>query len=172
MKPPTISLESAKKCAAGDDALDQRAHVRREKTRRGCERGGAAMTGLVSIAIAFALGCSPGIVVTDRWHRATLVASSALIVCDWGMTRWMPKSGAYERGYVELNPLLGRTPSAHTIDTVFFVALFAHVVAYPFLPRWARAWWYTTVTALELANVAYFKPSGVCGDFGTIGGGS
>lgn len=112
--------------------------------------------------------CSPRVIMKDRWHRATLVASTALIACDWGMTRWMPATGAYERGYVELNPLLGRKPSVGQVDAVFTVALLAHVAAYPQLPKWARAWWYTTVTAVELANVAAFNPAGVCGDVGAL----
>lgn len=106
---------------------------------------------------------------SDEYQRGMLAASTALVTCDWGMTRWMPKTGAYERGYVELNPLLGRTPSTTTVDAVFVLALAAHVRAYPLLPRWARAWWYTTVTVLEAANVAYFNPSGVCGDLGRLG---
>lgn len=104
----------------------------------------------------------------DRWHRTTLATSTALIACDWGMTRWMPKTGAYDRGYAELNPLMGERPSTTTVDLVFVAALTANVAAYPYLPKWARAWLYTSVTVLEAANVAAFNPAGVCGNFGAI----
>lgn len=125
----------------------------------------ASICAAIAITVA---GCCPHAIMSDRWHRATLASSTALIACDWGMTRWMPKTGAYERGYVELNPLLGRRPSATTIDVVFILAITANVAAYPYLPKWARAWWYTTATALEVGNVLTFNPSGVCGDFGAM----
>jgi hypothetical protein len=129
---------------------------------------GAAL--LVLLAVAD-VGCATGgrVLMSDGYQRTMLASSTALVTCDWGMTRWMPETGAYENGYAELNPLLGRKPSTTTIDTVFVVALVAHVGAYKYLPKWARAWWYTTVTAVEAANVAYFNPSGVCGDFGALG---
>lgn len=127
------------------------------------------MTRLLLAALV-ATGCATGrrVILSDAYQRATLASSTALIACDWGMTRWMPATGAYERGYVELNPLLGRQPSLRTVDTVFVTGLVANVVAYPLLPRWARAWWYTTVTVLEAGNVALFNPRGVCGDFGGL----
>lgn len=124
---------------------------------------------LILVLLLLTSACSRSFVLGDGYRRTMLATSSALVVCDWGMTRWMPKSGAYEDGFVELNPLLGRQPSTRTIDAVFVVALAAHVGAYRFMPKWMSAWWYTTVTAVEAANVAYFNPSGVCGDFGRVG---
>lgn len=122
---------------------------------------------------AITAGCASGrrVMMSDEYHRTMLASSTALVACDWGMTRWMPATGAYERGYVELNPLMGRNPSTSTVDAVFVTALVANVAVYPLLPKWARAWWYTSVTVLEAANVAYFNPSGVCGDLGAISSG-
>jgi hypothetical protein len=40
-----------------------------------------------------------------------LATCTAAIACAWGITRWMPKTGADESGYAELNPLMGRNPS-------------------------------------------------------------
>jgi hypothetical protein len=122
-------------------------------------------------ALASLAGCAAGsrAIMSDEYQHSMLAASTALIACDWGMTRWMPQTGAYERGYVELNPLLGRTPSTARVDATFAIALAAHVAAYPLLPGWARSWWYTTVTALDLANIVMFDPVRPCGNFGELG---
>lgn len=113
--------------------------------------------------------CSPRAILTDRGQRVLLATSTAAIACDWGMTRWMPRTGAYERGYVELNPIMGRNPSLTQIDAVFTGLIIANVASYWLLPRWAKAILYTSTTALEAGNIAMFNPAGVCGDFGAIG---
>jgi hypothetical protein len=42
-------------------------------------------------------------------------------------------------------------------------------ISYFVLPKWAKAILYTSTTALEAGNIAYFNPIGVCGDFGAVG---
>lgn len=126
--------------------------------------------GVLALGVVASLaGCSPRWIMKDRGQKVLLATSTALVACDWGMTRWMPKTGAYERGYSELNLLMGSNPSLEQVDAVFALSLAGLVAAYPILPRWARAWLYTSVTVLEAANVAYFNPSGICGDFGAVG---
>lgn len=106
---------------------------------------------------------------TRRGQRVLLATSTAAIACDWGMTRWMPRTGAYEKGFAELNPIMGRNPSLTQIDVVFASLLIANVASNWVLPRWAKAVLYTTTTVVEAGNIAMFNPSGVCGDFGAIG---
>lgn len=124
------------------------------------------------LIVVMVAGCSSQTMLSKRYQRITLTSSSALVVCDWGMTRWMPETNAYDRGYVELNPIVGRNPSTAKVDAIFAIALAAHIATYKIdaIPDWAKSWWYTTVTVVEAANVLYFNPSGVCGDFGAIGG--
>jgi hypothetical protein len=55
------------------------------------------------------------------------------------------------------------------VDAVFAGLIVANVASYFVLPKWAKAILYTSTTALEAGNIAYFNPSGVCGDFGAVG---
>lgn len=127
----------------------------------------AAVLVLVLVSVAPATGC--GEMLTKRGQRILLATSTAAIACDWGMTRWMPRTGAYEKGYAELNPIMGRNPSTAQIDVVFAGLLIANVASYYVLPRWAKGILYTSTTAIEGGNIALFNPSGVCGDFGALG---
>ena len=122
----------------------------------------------ILVLCVFVGACSPRAIMTDRGQRVLLATSTAAIACDWGMTRWMPKTGAYERGYAELNPIMGRNPSLGQIDAVFAGLIVANVASYFVLPKWAKAILYTSTTALEAGNVALFNPAGVCGDFGAL----
>lgn len=135
-----------------------------------CLLSSVARGALAFAVLAFlASACSPRAIMTDRGQRVLLATSTAAIACDWGMTRWMPKTGAYETGYAELNPLMGRNPSLTQIDAVFAGLLVANVASWFVLPKWAKAIVYTSTTALEAGNIAMFNPSGVCGDFGAVG---
>ncbi len=127
------------------------------------------MRAAIVVACLVVSACSPRWILKDRGQKVLLATSTAAIACDWGMTRWMPKTGGYEMGYAELNPIMGRNPSLGQIDAVFVGLIAANLASYWVLPKWAKAILYTSVTGLEAGNIAMFNPSGVCGDFGAIG---
>lgn len=124
---------------------------------------------LVMVFVAALSGCTKQVLFGDRTQKVLLATSTAAIACDWGMTRWMPRTGAYEKGFKELNPIMGQNPSLAQIDFVFAGLIAANLVSYKVLPPWARFILYSSTAFSEAVNIAMFNPSGVCGDFGAIG---
>jgi len=68
------------------------------------------------------------------------VASAGLTVVDWGQTRDIRHHGQM----VELNPILGRTPTDHAIRGYFGTVLLVHPIISAILPAEA------TVLGVEL----------------------
>jgi len=68
-------------------------------------------------------------------NRASLVASSVALVCDWGQTRHMAASGWGT--HMETNPLLGTKPTVGIVDGYFAATVLINSALWVALPeRW------------------------------------
>lgn len=74
-----------------------------------------------------------------RVNAGTLVASSALVACDWNQTRHAAARGWHigELPQWEANPLLGRAPSTGAVDAYFAGTIAVNAAVWYFVPaRW------------------------------------
>lgn len=92
----------------------------------------------------------------DPWTSADTAweaGFAALVLVDYGQTRW-----GLERGRSERNPLLGSTPDRAKLSAACLAAVVAHAGVSYLLPRdWRRFWQAFTITAEAAAvggNVA------------------
>lgn len=89
---------------------------------------------MVVVLMVGGLGCAD-----MRVNNSVLFASSALLVCDWSQTRQAAQRG-WHVGDVpqwEGNPMLGRTPSAATVDAYFGATIVLNAALWYLLPdRW------------------------------------
>jgi hypothetical protein len=70
-------------------------------------------------------------------NRATLVASTAAVACDWGHTRSYAAAGW--PGVHESNPIMGREPTTGTVDLYFAYAIAANALVWLAMPEKYRS---------------------------------
>jgi len=101
-------------------------------------------TRLAAVALALALANTAA---CTHVNRATLIASTAALACDWAQTRSFAERGwalrsAYGGDYLpklETNPIMGTAPSPMTVDLYFAGIAIANVALYLVVPesyRW------------------------------------
>ena len=91
----------------------------------------------------------------------THIPANALIIADWGQTRYIAGSDQYS----ETNPILGKHPSKGDVNTYFLSALVAYNVAYYLTPERHRDKVSTVVSLVQLGYVANNYRFGVGFDF-------
>ena len=70
-------------------------------------------------------------------NRATLVASTAALACDWAQTRELAGDGW--RTHRETNPMLGERPTTNVIDTYFLAAAIVNATVWAVMPERFRS---------------------------------
>ena len=115
---------------------------------------------LLVLALSVAASCAACMGTWEKYptfERRTsltlMVASNAAIVCDLSQTLWMAHGGRYDRGLIELNPVLGRTPSPGRIVATHIAALVANTATYFVLPKKWRPYYFIAAVTIEGANV-------------------
>lgn len=104
----------------------------------------------IVVVVLMAAGCT-------HVNRATLVASSLALACDFGQTYsaaadgWEPVAGRTARW--EANPIMGPRPSASVTSAYFFTALLANAVTWALMPRKLKSVVPLGVLALEAGPV-------------------
>ena len=84
---------------------------------------GALLWGLCSVANG------------GEFKPAEQSAVTALLVLDWGQTRYIARSDQYH----EVNPLLGRNPSTGDVDKYFAGSILLYnAMAYYLPPKWSK----------------------------------
>jgi len=91
----------------------------------------------------------------------THIPANALIVADWGQTRYI----AGHEQYIETNPILGKHPSKGEVNMYFASALVAYNVVYYITPERHRDKVSTVVSLVQLSCVAHNYRMGVKFDF-------
>jgi len=86
----------------------------------------------VLVVILALSGCS-----LRNVNRATLVASTVSLACDWGQTRAVASTG-WEHRY-EDNPMLGSTPTTAQVDTYFLAAAITNAFVWLVMPAKLRS---------------------------------
>jgi hypothetical protein len=112
------------------------------------------------------LGCAKaGDWSTEDTYRQAAV--TALLVADWGQTRWIAKhNGLTEPGRFpvdagERNPILGKYPSGGKVDAYFAAAIVGHAaISYVLPPDWRKGWQYVWI-GLELGTVNANRAVGI-----------
>lgn len=101
------------------------------------------MRGLLLALLA--TGCTP-------LNRATLVASTVAIACDWGQTRSAASVGWMWMNHqkTEENVMLGPAPSPAAVDMYFITALLANAMVYAALPK--RFGWVSTAAVIGVQS--------------------
>jgi hypothetical protein len=106
----------------------------------------------------------------DDWTTGDTVRQgvvTALLVVDWGQTRWIVKNptdpvrdGTYN-WRAEANPILGSYPSIGKVNTYFTAAIIGHAAVSYFLPRgWRDGWQYVWIGA-EINQIAHNRSMGI-----------
>lgn len=122
--------------------------------------GGMTRIGTVVLLFFAVGGCTAG-------NRAALIASTAMLACDWGQTRraeaegWGSGPGQLQ----ERNPIMGSSPSATRIDNYFVAAAALNTLLWLVTPQRYRAAAPVAVTMWEARTVAVNarQGMGVCG---------
>jgi hypothetical protein len=101
---------------------------------------------LIIATAALIAACAP---TWRRVDRATLVASTLSLPCDWGQTRGAAGAG-WERSH-ERNPIMGGRPSTLTVDAYFAGAVAVNALAWAVLP----ARWRSLIPGVVIGSQAY-----------------
>lgn len=115
-------------------------------------------------ALIIALALLPALAVaqSSEWKpidKALLVGSTAMLVVDWGQTRYIAK---HPDTYHELNPILGKHPSLSRVNAYFSAAIVGnYLIAEYLIPPEARSLYLGVVTGVELAVVGRNKHLGI-----------
>ena len=84
-------------------------------------------------------------------NRASLVASTTSLACDWGQTRAAASAGW--QGTEEANPMLGPTPTTTQVDTYFAVTAIVNAAIYVAMPERYRWILPSAVTAVQVDTI-------------------
>lgn len=105
-------------------------------------------------------GCTPSWRTVDR---ATLIASTAILACDWGQTRSAAAEGW--TGRREGNVLMGERPSTSTVDAYFAATAVLNTAVWVVLPAKWRSVIPGVVIGAQVRTVAgnFATTRGVCG---------
>lgn len=120
------------------------------------------MKALALIAILLA-GCSISIGATKHINRITLGMALLTTACDYGQTRSAATKGWHDR--YEGNPIMGPTPSTHTVDLYMLGAMVGTIALGQLIPARFRALLYGAVTIVEVHTVVgnLETTDGICG---------
>ena len=86
----------------------------------------------IVLALVLSVGCA-----NVHVNRATLIASTLALACDWAQTRAASSSGWV--GFLESNPIMGDRPSTGMVDMYFAGALIANASAWALMPQRFRS---------------------------------
>lgn len=110
----------------------------------------------------------------DDWTREDTyrqAALTALLVVDWGQTRWIAKHNGmtepdqYPQNAGETNCVLGRYPSIGKVNNYFAASIVGHAAIAYMLPRgWREGWQYVWIGA-EANQVNRNRAIGIKIDF-------
>lgn len=90
-----------------------------------------------------ALGTLPALADLSHTDLARQITYSALHVADWNQTRRIAASNGR---WIELNPILGPSPSQSRVNRYFAATLVAHwAITYTLPERWRKPWQETTI---------------------------
>lgn len=117
--------------------------------------------GVLALLIAATSACT-----TVRQHKifhaVGMAVGEAAILCDYRMTMQASNGGRWDRnGFREMNPVLGSTPSATTLQVASASAALLTALVY-FLPD-TKGWtvvkstYYFMMPTLETANVLHLQ---------------
>ena len=101
---------------------------------------------LLCICLLF-LGCA-----TDPWTKEQVMlqgVSTTLAVMDWGQTLDIVDKPDQ---FYEVNPIIGKHPSRHRVNTYFALTSLAKIAITHILPSEQRKWW----LGLNIAISGYF----------------
>lgn len=104
---------------------------------------------------------APGAANADDWTRADTMREAAyqiVAAVDWAQTRSIARP---DSGFDEINPFLGKKPSAAAVNTWFAAGAVAHAAISYALPPDYRRWWQYASLAFEGAFVAHNLRLGV-----------
>lgn len=121
----------------------------------------------IACLIALALSACTSVHV----NRATLIASTAAIACDWGQTYkaadddWTRTVDGKRMPLMEQNPVLGRTPDPGAVNVYFLSAIMINATAWLLTPARYRSVISGTVAALQTGSVVGNMQwgTGMCG---------
>lgn len=102
---------------------------------------------LLLVLVAGSVACG-----NVRVNRATLIASTAALVCDWGQTRGAA-SGGWRTG-IEVNPIMGPTPTVRSVDTYFMGAIMINAGLWLLTPERWRSAVPIAVTGVQVHTIA------------------
>lgn len=97
----------------------------------------------------------------DDWSitdKALFATSSALLVIDWGQTRYIAK---HPNRFYEKNVLLGKHPSVRAVNAYFIGALVGNYLLTDRLDRPYRTYFQAGLIGLELVVTASNKKIGI-----------
>ena len=81
------------------------------------------------------------------WQKEAIY--QALLVADWGQTRYIASS----EDYYETNPLLGKTPSIAKVNKYFVSASLLHLGITYLLPDEYKGYWLKSTILIQAAYV-------------------
>lgn len=90
--------------------------------------------------------------------KALLATSTALLVADWGQTRYIAKN---PDRFHEKNPLLGKHPSVGEVDGYFVTAIIGNYLLADVIGPTNRKWYLGGVTAMETVVVIRNRGIGI-----------
>lgn len=132
-----------------------------------------ARTRIAGVAMMMASACA-----NVHVNRATLIASTAALACDWAQTRssastgWMRTADGGEWVLRENNPILGPHPSTQAVDVYFASAAVVNLALWIILPVRYKSIMPLSLVAVESSaisgNVVFTtndqtRNSGICG---------
>ena len=97
----------------------------------------------------------------DPWTTEQKVlagVSTALILIDWGQTRYIAKS---PHRFHETNPLIGRHPSLGDVNRHFALSMAANLAVASLLPSKFRTPWLLGVSGMQAHFVIHNKKMGI-----------
>lgn len=95
----------------------------------------------------------------DTYRQAAL---TALLVVDWGQTRYIAKHPLQHK---EMNQFLGEHPSVNRVNNYFTATIISHAVISAVLPSdWRKGWQYVWI-GIEFGTVQRNRSIGIKVDF-------
>lgn len=94
-------------------------------------------------------------------NRATLIASTASLACDWAQTRSQASTGW--NGTMENNPMLGTQPSTTKVDAYFASTIVINAAIWYVMPERYKSIIPLGVTAAQARTIAgNVEQTGMC----------
>lgn len=114
------------------------------------------------IAVALACLASINICIAGEFHVKEQATVTALLVADWGQTRYIARSPDYHESW---NRILGEYPTVGEVDRYFAASIILYnVTAYYLPPKWSKILSYS-VGLVEISAIGNNAMIGVKFDF-------